>query len=201
MLRSFQELYPFLVGVFLTIGILYIFSYAGSKSDKAYFLFGMISLFAGLWFGFVRQQEGDATYSMHTKIFALFYSSITLLIPWFIGYYGTLWKPKWLWFISLLWIIAAVVYRIGPEISPAPWLYVGFPAFVLTFSYGIISSVQILKKGETRKGMLFLLANTGSLLFVTTFVIHEFSHINFGLKYPQALFLIDVWIIFFLFLM
>ena len=159
MLRSFAEIYPFLCGVFLTLGILFILPFAGSKSNRAYFLFGLISLFAGLWFGFVRQQEGDATYSMYTKTFSLSYSIITLLIPWFIGYYGTLWKPKLLWFISLLWIATIVIYQTGPEIHPSPWIYVGFPAFVLTFSYGIISSVQILRKGEKRKGVLFLLGN------------------------------------------
>jgi PAS domain S-box-containing protein len=202
MLRSYADIYPFFCGIFLTVGLIYLISSMHGKLNRAYFLFGWISIFAGLYFGFVREGDGDQTYSQYTKFYTLFYSLFTLLLPWFIGYFGPLWKPKWLWILTVLMIAAAIIYRIGPETySPTPWLYAGAPAFIGTFTYGIISAITLLKQRQIRKGVLFLFANFGCMLFILVYLVDAFFDYKFSIISFSMLFLIEGYIVFFVAIM
>ena len=165
-------------------------------------LFGLLSISLGFYLGLMRLEYDDALYSDLVKNITLFYSAFMVILPWFIGYYGPLWKKTWLWIFTFLMIAARIIYQYGPEIAPpAPWLYAGYPGFVGTFIYGIVSSRLLLKQKLIRKGVLFLIANCICLIFTSIFAIQEFSGYRLGIGYPQILFFIEGFMVVFVFIM
>ena len=200
-LPSYNEAYRFLSGVFLTIGLLYAVSFLYQRKNIANLLFGLLSISLGFFLGLTRLEHQENIYDISYKFIALFYGVFVVILPWFIGYYGPLRKKLWLWFFTLLMVVALSIYLFGPEdLIPSPWLYVGYPAFLGIFVYGIVSSWLLFKQNLLRKSILFFIANFTCLIFTTIYAIEEFSILSLGIGYPEILFFIEGFMVVFVFI-
>ena len=201
-LPSYNEAYRFLSGVFLTVGLLYAVSFLYQRKNIAYLLFGLLSISLGFFLGLTRLEHQENIYNISYKFIALFYGVFVVILPWFIGYYGPLRKKLWLWLFTLLMLVALSIYLFGPEhLIPSPWLYVGYPAFLGIFVYGIVSSWLLFKQNLLRKSILFFIANFTCLIFTTIYAIEEFSILSLGIGYPEILFFIEGFMVVFVFIM
>ncbi len=173
-------LFSLFSGINIAFAILSFFIYSKNRSQRMYLYFGIFSFFSGLYFLFESISEALELDLRSAIIFsaATYYG----IFPWFIVEFIQKKFNKLLWFLSLLFLIAFLVFILVPEEGPfAYWQIIAHLGLVGLIICVVLASVYF-KKTQRTGSVQFIFISSLFVILALEEMIRNYS--GYGL--PNA---------------
>jgi len=166
-------LFSLFSGVNLAFAVISFFIYSKNRAQKMYLYFGVFSLFSGLYF-FLQNVSEVLDLDLRSAVIfsaAIYYG----IFPWFIFEFVEKKFNKALWSISLLFLIAFLVFVLVPEESPfAYWQIIAHLGLVGLIFCVVLASIYF-KKSKRPGSALFIFISSLFVILALEEMIRNYS--------------------------
>jgi DNA-binding CsgD family transcriptional regulator len=184
-------LFSLFSGINIAFALLGFFIYSKNRSQSMYLYFGVFSLFSGLYF--LLQSVSEALI-LDLRIVIIFSAAMYYgIFPWFVFEFVGKKFNKALWFISLIFMIAFLVFILVPEEGPfAIWQIIAHAGLVGLIICIVLASVYS-KKAKRPGSVGFIFISSLFVILAMEEMIRNYTGYGLAIAYRSVMPPLDVY--------